>query len=258
MMKIHPIKAFSDNYIWAIHDETSNKIIVVDPGDAVPVIQYLEQNNLSLDAIIITHYHNDHIGGVERLKNQYHCHVYGSSYDDLSFCDTLLSEGDLVSLLNGQLNFQIKHVPGHTLGHIAYYDESKQLLFCGDTLFRAGCGRMFEGEPEQFHQSLMTLAKLPTETLVYCTHEYTLSNLKFARYIEPENTDIETLSNDCEKLRKLDKVTLPSSIGSERQTNPFFRCHILTVAQRINQLASRNDKQDFEIFASMRRLKDNF
>ncbi len=257
-MKIHPIRAFSDNYIWALHDETSNKIIVVDPGDSVPVIQYLEQNNLSLDAIIITHYHNDHIGGVEALKGQYQCRVYGSSYDDLNFCDTYLSDGDQVSLLNGCLNFQILHVPGHTLGHIVYYDKSKQLLFCGDTLFRAGCGRMFEGQPQQFHQSLMKLAKLPSETQVFCTHEYTLANLKFARYVEPNNSDIELLSIECENLRNLDKVTLPSSVGSEQKTNPFFRCHIPAVALRINQLTNRNDQQDFEIFASMRRLKDNF
>ncbi|NVJ65085.1 MAG: hydroxyacylglutathione hydrolase [Gammaproteobacteria bacterium] len=257
-MTIYPIRAFSDNYIWALHDANSNKVVVVDPGDANPVIEYVEHNNLELDSILITHYHNDHIGGVETLKQQYNCQVYGSSYDNLSFCDGLLEDSQSISLLNGQLNFDILHVPGHTLGHIAYYDAQNQILFCGDTLFKAGCGRMFEGQPQQFYQSLMKLAALPSTTKVYCTHEYTLSNLRFALHIEPNNQATQTTNKVCTELRSKDKVTLPSSIAEELATNPFLRCNIPSVQQRINQITARNDKQDFEIFASMRRLKDNF
>ncbi len=257
-MIIHPIKAFSDNYIWAIHQENDNGLIVVDPGDAKPVIAYINANGLRLDAILITHYHHDHIGGVNELKNKYHCPVYGSSYDNLECCDHYLSDQDRLNLWSGQLNFELLHVPGHTLGHIAYHDSQKKLLFCGDTLFRAGCGRMFEGEPEQFYHSLQTLAALAQDTQVYCTHEYTLSNLAFAQHIEPSNHDTKQLLQECKALREKGLVTLPSYLASELKCNPFLRCHIPSVSERVKQLANVNVKKEYEIFASMRRLKDNF
>ncbi len=257
-MKIFPIRAFTDNYIWAIHHEQSHRIIVVDPGDAKPVIEYIALNDLELDGIIITHYHNDHIGGVKELKEKFHCPVYASALDQLNFSDHDLKDQACISFWDNQLKFKVIHVPGHTLGHVAYYEESKGLLFCGDTLFRSGCGRMFEGEPAQFLQSLQKLAELPKETKVFCTHEYTLSNLAFAEFIEPDNTDVQNLKAYCESLRAKDDVTLPSSIDSELKTNPFLRCKLTAVRERINTLCDRNDKNDHQIFASMRRLKDNF
>ncbi len=257
-MKIVPIRAFSDNYIWTIHATNNKRVAVVDPGDAAPVLDYLEAHQLELDAILITHYHNDHIGGVNRLKEKTACHVYGSKYDNLDFCDTLLTDGERINLFNQEYQFAVLHVPGHTLGHIAYYDSANELLFCGDTLFRAGCGRMFEGEPEQFYASLQRLAKLPANTRVYCTHEYTLSNLAFAEYIEPNNPDIKELKVQCQQLRDQDKVTLPSTIASELLTNPFLRCEKASVVERMRQLDNVNSEQAHSIFASMRRLKDNF
>lgn len=257
-MKIYPVKAFTDNYIWAVHANDSNHILVVDPGDANPVIDYVEAHNLTLTTILITHHHNDHIGGVKKLKEKYNCQVYAAKNEQFSFSDYELENEQEISIFNSQLNFEIIHLPGHTLKHIAYYDSGNEILFCGDTLFRAGCGRMFEGTPEQFYSSLQKLAKLPKNTKVYCTHEYTLSNLAFAKFIEPDNQQIHKLLEKCNQLRKTDKATLPSTIDSELETNPFLRCHIKEVETRINQLSKKNYKQSHEIFASMRRLKDNF
>lgn len=265
-MHIYPIRAFTDNYIWAIHESSSNRVCVVDPGDSEPVLEYLEEHQLVLDSILITHYHHDHIGGVETLKAQTQCHVYGSKHDDLSFCDTLLDQDNEITIfesLSDTCTFKIFHVPGHTLGHIAYYEPNKQLLFCGDTLFRAGCGRMFEGNPQQFLNSLTKFAMLPKDTQVYCTHEYTLSNLAFAKYIEPDNHHILALIKKCEALRAENKTTLPSTIASELLTNPFLRCNQEHVIRRICELGTviqseSNSMQASAIFASMRGLKDSF
>lgn len=260
-VRIIPLKAFSDNYIWVILSPDETKVAVVDPGDCAPVIKFLEQNNLSLDAILITHYHNDHIGGVQELKSRYHCHVYASKHDQLSFADTELDEGDGISLFDGSYPFSIIHLPGHTLGHIGYYGHNlngTNLVFCGDTLFRAGCGRMFEGTPSIFHQSLQKLAQLPPNTLVYCTHEYTLANIAFAKTVEPQNKDLLELEQNCKELRNHNLETLPSTIDSELKTNPFLRCSEPAVVQAAKRARNKSISDPVETFATIRQLKDNF
>lgn len=259
-VRIIPLKAFRDNYIWVIFSPDGSKVAVVDPGDSRPVIEFLEDNDLFLDCILITHYHNDHIGGVQQLKNRYHCHVYASKHDNLTFTDTELDEDDEISLFDDSYQFSILHLPGHTMGHIGYYAKMNghNLVFCGDTLFRAGCGRMFEGTPNIFHQSLQKLAQLPPDTLVYCTHEYTMANITFAKSIEPDNQDLLELEKSCQKLREQDLETLPSTIDSELKTNPFLRCSESTVVQAAKQAENKSISDPVETFATIRQLKDNF
>lgn len=265
-VRIIPLKAFSDNYIWVIFSPDESKVAVVDPGDSRPVIEFLEENDLILDSILVTHYHNDHIGGVQELKNRYHCHVYASRHDQLSFTDTELDEGDTISLFDNSYQFSILHLPGHTMGHIGYFCQNlsahdlngQSLVFCGDTLFRAGCGRMFEGTPDIFHHSLQKLAQLPPNTLVYCTHEYTLANIAFAKMVEPDNPDLLELEQNCQKLREQDLETLPSTIDSELKTNPFLRCTESTVIQSAERAQNKSLSDPVETFATIRQLKDNF
>lgn len=265
-VRIIPLKAFSDNYIWVIFSPDDSKVAVVDPGDSRPVIEFLEENELSLDSILVTHYHNDHIGGVQELKNRYHCHVYASRHDKLSFADTELDEGDTISLFDDSYQFSILHLPGHTMGHIGYYSQNlpghdlkgQSLVFCGDTLFRAGCGRMFEGTPDIFHHTLQKLAQLPPSTLVYCTHEYTMANIAFAKTVEPDNADLLELEQNCQKLREQDLETLPSTIDSELRTNPFLRCTESTVIQAAERVEDKSLSDPVETFATIRQLKDNF
>lgn len=256
-MKVIPLSAFNDNYIWVIHSSSSDAIVVVDPGDATPVIEYIENNNLTLDTILVTHYHNDHIGGVETLKNRYQCQVFVSQRDNQSFSDKDLVGGDKVSVLGGEYTFDVIEVPGHTLGHIAYYGHDA--LFCGDTLFKAGCGRMFEGTPAVFLDSLDKLAKLPEKTKVYCAHEYTLANLKFALSVEPDNAAIQQEILNSQSLRDKDQPTLPSTIGQELTFNPFLRCHLDSVQQTASNVAKEKTFSDpVRTFATIRQLKDNF
>ncbi|GAA4357215.1 hydroxyacylglutathione hydrolase [Kangiella marina] len=257
MMKIIPLSAFSDNYIWVIHSSDSNTVAVVDPGDATPVIDYLEQHNLSLETILITHHHNDHIGGVQTLKNRYQCRVFAPKRDNQSFSDQDLVEGDEVSILNDEYQFSVIEVPGHTMGHIAFYGHG--CLFCGDTLFKAGCGRMFEGTPPVFLESLQKLAALPAETKVYCAHEYTLTNLKFALSVEPDNPAIHKEIEYSQRLREKNKPTLPSTIGEELSFNPFLRCDQDALQQTASQASETKTFSDpVRTFATIRQLKDNF
>lgn len=256
-MKVIPLPAFNDNYIWVIHASDSNAVAVVDPGDAQPVIDYIEKQGLTLETILVTHYHNDHIGGVPTLKNRYQCKVFASQRDNLDFADRNLIESDTVSILNGEYQFEVIEVPGHTLGHIAYYGN--EVLFCGDTLFKAGCGRMFEGTPEVFLTSLSKLAKLPPETKVYCAHEYTLANLEFALSVEPNNEAIKQEINNSQSLRSQNLPTLPSTIAQELSFNPFLRCHKDSVQQTANQASMQKTFSDpVRTFATIRQLKDNF
>ena len=255
-MKLIPIPAFSDNYIWLLHD--GHQALVVDPGDASPVLEILRSLSLKLQAILVTHHHPDHTAGVASLREATGAHVFGPAREVMPEPLTRLVHAQQLNLLG--LTFEVIDVPGHTSGHIAFYcaDMSPQpLLFCGDTLFSGGCGRLFEGTPDQMLASLDTLAALPPATLVCCTHEYTLSNLKFALAVDPLNPALIDYNADASALRARHKPTLPSNIGLERQINPFLRTRepaLMDAAQRFDASA----KGEVGIFAALRSWKNKF
>jgi hydroxyacylglutathione hydrolase len=255
-MHLIALPAFADNYIWMLHNGA--QAAVVDPGDAAVVLSALQQNELSLASILLTHHHADHTGGVDELREATGCMVYGPTGEEMPEPCVRLSGDDVVSTLG--LEFKVMDVPGHTAGHIAYYCEAfdgKPLLFCGDTLFSGGCGRLFEGTPAQMLASLDSLAALPGTTRVCCTHEYTLSNLRFARVVEPDNAELLAYESRCISLREQGLPTLPSSIALELQINPFLRSRKPTVAQAAllnNPLASTEVAK----FAALREWKNNF
>ncbi|MDH4392656.1 MAG: hydroxyacylglutathione hydrolase [Aquabacterium sp.] len=235
-MKLVALPAFTDNYIWMLHDD--RQAIVVDPGDAAPVAAALDGLGLALAAILVTHHHPDHVGGVAALRPRLQGgQVWGPARESIPLPFLPLADGDVVDLLG--LRFQVIDVPGHTAGHIAYYlpatgDGEAPVLFCGDTLFSGGCGRLFEGTPAQMHQSLGRLAGLPGNTRVCCAHEYTESNLKFAQAVEPANAALARYTVACRALRAGGLPTLPSTIAQERAINPFMRCNapdVITAAQ---------------------------
>ena len=240
--KIHVIdvKNALQNYIWLIEDCQTKEVIVVDPTEADLVKKYCDEHQLSLKQIWLTHWHKDHIGGVPELITEKNIPVYGprEELSHIPFLSHPLMHDDQFEF-NG-LKIEIIAVPGHTLGHIVYFIDELDTVFCGDTLFAMGCGRMFEGTPEQFYHSLNRLASLPPRTQVYCTHEYTLSNAQFALHIEPENRAIQQRAEEIRQLRERGETTLPSTIELELETNPFLRV------------------DSAEEFARIRALKDNF
>ncbi|XQW86692.1 hydroxyacylglutathione hydrolase [Thalassotalea piscium] len=261
LIHISAIKAFSDNYIWAITHTENNRLVLVDPGDAQPCIDYIEQNNLQLDAIFITHHHSDHIGGVAQLRqycerNQWPLTVYGPAKEAVSSSDVQLCENDVVELALFDLSFTIIDLPGHTLGHIAYVCDD--ILFCGDTLFSGGCGRLFEGTPSQMFQSLLKLRALPAQTRVYCTHEYTLANLTFALAVEPSNLELINYYNHVRDLRENNQMSLPTTIANECSINPFLRCEQPMIQQSAQEFSDKNITDSLETFTAIRKWKDNF
>ncbi|MDR0212107.1 MAG: hydroxyacylglutathione hydrolase [Pseudomonas putida] len=255
MIQIDALPAFSDNYIWLLQDTAKRRCAVVDPGDAAPVQAWLAAHpGWVLEDILITHHHHDHVGGVEALKQATGARVCGPAQERIPARDLALGDGDHVQVLG--LDFEIIAVPGHTLGHIAYY--SAPLLFCGDTLFAAGCGRLFEGTPEQMHQSLSRLAALPAETRVYCTHEYTLSNLRFAKAVEPANPHVTQRFADVTQMRSENRISLPSTIGLELLTNPFLRTAETSVKQKADEWKGHSNASQASVFAALRSWKDTF
>ncbi|MEQ8408048.1 MAG: hydroxyacylglutathione hydrolase [Gammaproteobacteria bacterium] len=258
MLKIHPIPAFSDNYIWTLIDASEERACVVDPGDATPVIDYLTANNLALTDILITHHHPDHTGGIAELTQRYSPAVYGPMNERIQGITQRLQEGQRIEVFG--LDFSVIEVPGHTLDHIAYFSDSNTtpILFCGDTLFAAGCGRLFEGTPETMLASLEKLAALPAATQVYCTHEYTLANLRFASAVEPDNQDLLVRVQTEQAKRNADKPTLPSNLTLEFATNPFMRCATPSIKAAAEQYAGHAVDTKVEVFAAVRRWKDNF
>jgi hydroxyacylglutathione hydrolase len=255
-MVLIPLPAFADNYIWMVHD--GHRAVVVDPGDAQPVTQTLQQLGLQLSAILVTHHHEDHVGGVDELRDATGAAVYGPAGEDMPEPLERLGGGDQIQVLG--LDFSVLDVPGHTAGHIAYYCtnmDGQPLLFCGDTLFSAGCGRLFEGTPAQMLASLDQLAALPGNTRVCCTHEYTLSNLRFARAVEPGNQALQQHSRACEDLRARQLPTLPSNIALEREINPFLRSRLAGVTQAV-QAVDPSARDEIAVFAALREWKNKF
>ncbi|MDF3931187.1 hydroxyacylglutathione hydrolase [Pseudomonas citronellolis] len=259
MIQIDALPAFSDNYIWLLQDVTTQRCAVVDPGDAAPVEAWLAAHpGWQLADILVTHHHQDHVGGVARLKEATGARVLGPAGERIPAIDQALQDGERVEVLG--LGFEVFHVPGHTLGHIAYYhaDAQAPLLFCGDTLFAGGCGRLFEGTPAQMHASLERLAALPGPTRVYCTHEYTLSNLRFARAVEPDNAELAARFAEVSAWREQGRISLPSTIALERATNPFLRSSETSVKKVADERNGEPIRSPEGVFAVIRQWKDKF
>lgn len=259
MDAIIPLPAFRDNYIWLLR--RGRHAVVVDPGDAAPVQAYLQAENLALSAILVTHHHPDHVGGVGALldsapPNAKAIPVFGPGRENIAGVNRLVAEGDTVALPELELTLGVLDVPGHTAGHVAYYGD--ELLFCGDTLFSAGCGRLFEGTPAQMATSLAKFNALPAATRVYCTHEYTLSNLAFSRAAEPDNPARDEYARWCEAQRAAGKPTLPSTIARERAINPFLRTQEAGVIAAVTQHAGTQPGDALACLAALRAWKDVF
>ena len=257
MLEATPVKAFSDNYIWLIHGARQReRVAVVDPGDAKPVIAALERNHLQLSAILVTHHHPDHVGGVSELVKRFPVPVYGPAGETIPECSVSVAGGRQVHLDDLDLRFEVFDIPGHTRGHVAYCGHGA--LFCGDTLFSAGCGRLFEGTPEQMHRSLRTLRELPADTRVYCGHEYTVNNLRFALAVEPDNGATREYLETAKDLRSKGRPTLPSNMALEIAVNPFLRWDEPTVQKSAERKAGRSLDSPVEVFATIRHWKDGF
>jgi hydroxyacylglutathione hydrolase len=259
MIQIHALHAFSDNYIWLLQDLSTCRCAVVDPGEAAPVLGWLGQHpDWTLTDILITHHHADHVGGVVAIKQATGARVSGPASEKIPARDVALADNDRLTVLG--LDFAVHAVPGHTLGHIAFFhdDAERPLLFSGDTLFAAGCGRLFEGTPEQMHASLQRLAALPDATMIYCAHEYTLSNLRFAHAVEPDNREIADRLNQVSRWRCENRVSLPTNLALEKRTNPFLRVDETSVKEKMDERAGRVLTLPAEVFAALRGWKDNF
>ncbi|HEX7374769.1 MAG TPA: hydroxyacylglutathione hydrolase [Steroidobacteraceae bacterium] len=257
MLQVSPVRAFSDNYLWLIHAPADPaQVVAVDPGDARPIEAELARRGLALRAILVTHHHGDHVGGVRELAERHAVPVWGPARESLPCEVQPLDDGGAVHLEHLGLEFSVMAVPGHTLGHIAYAGHGA--LFCGDTLFSGGCGRLFEGTPAQMLQSLDRIAQMPDETLVYPAHEYTLSNLRFAAVADPDNLDVREALAEVAARRERDEITLPSRLGRERRINPFLRCREAGVRASAERQTGRSLTTPVEVFASVRQWKDGF
>jgi hydroxyacylglutathione hydrolase len=254
MMQVHAVPAFKDNYLWVIAEGAH--AVVVDPGDAAPVEDFLASRGLELTAILATHHHADHVGGVPALAGHWRCPVFGPAHDGVEGLDRKLVEGDRVSVPGLTAEFSVLDVPGHTAGHIAYVHP--EVVFCGDTLFACGCGRLFEGTPAQMTGSLAKLAALPGDTRVYCAHEYTMANIRFAQAVEPGNAKLARRAERDGAKRTRGEPTVPSTIGEERETNPFLRCAEPEVVASAERHAGRRLGSKVEVFAQIREWKNHF
>ncbi len=256
-LSILTVPAFDDNYLWIVHNGAD--AVVVDPGDSKVILHALQEHGLQLRSILLTHHHADHVGGVPELLQSFEVPVYGPAGDNIKTVTHALNGGETLTIECLNLQFQVLAMPGHTLGHIAYYSAKEQILFCGDTLFAGGCGRIFEGTPTQMLNSLNTLAALPEQTAVYCAHEYTMSNLRFAVAVNPNNQALQKRQLTERQKREQNIPTVPSTIGLEKQTNPFLR----SVDPDIKQSLIANDKiavdaDPLAVFTALRTWKNNF
>jgi hydroxyacylglutathione hydrolase len=254
MFQVVPVKAFKDNYIWTLRD--ARHAAVVDPGDATPALDYLEREKLKLVAVLATHHHPDHVGGIEQILQRHKVPVYGPKNEPIATLTRAVGGGDKVEIPELGAKFDVLDIPGHTRAHIAYYGGGA--LFCGDTLFACGCGRVFEGTPEQMHASLSKLAALPDDTLVYCGHEYTLANIGFAKAVEPGNKALDAREERDRKLREAGKPTVPSRLGDEKATNPFLRTAEPAVIDSANKYMGARISDPVRVFAAIRDWKNKF
>jgi hydroxyacylglutathione hydrolase len=254
MPTIIPIPAFSDNYIWVLRE--GGNAAVVDPGDAAPVIAYLDSERIALSAIINTHHHSDHVGGNKDLVARWNVPVFGPAREAIPAVTRPLREGDAIDVPGIGLALSVLDIPGHTAGHIAFVGA--QTVFSGDTLFAAGCGRLFEGTPRQMMDSLGKLAALPADTRVYCGHEYTVSNLRYALAVEPGNDAVRARQAREEAKRARGEPTLPSTIGEERLTNPFLRTDEASIRVAAERHAGRSLPDKVAVFAELRAWKNGF
>ena len=252
------VPAFRDNYIWLIHN--GSQAVVVDPGESAPVQAALDKHGLTLSAIVLTHRHDDHIGGVADLLQKNSVPVYGPRNENPAIPAVThpVAEGDNVTIPALPLDLKVIDTPGHTLGHIAFYAETQNWLFCGDTLFAAGCGRIFEGTPKQMAESLTKLAALPDNTLVFCAHEYTLANLQFALAVEPDNPALQARFDDAKKTREQGNPTIPSTIALEKATNPFLRYADATIMSNLVDKGLLTQRDPVASFTAIREWKNNF
>ncbi len=235
-MEIVPVPAFSDNYLWLVHDDESGETAIVDPGDAVPVLAEAERRGWTISQVWNTHWHRDHTGGNLAIKSATGARILGPANENIPGRDVILTEGSEVRL--GQHTGRVIEVPGHTLGHIALLFDKERVAFVGDTLFAMGCGRLFEGSPEQMYHSLQRLCELPPDTRLYCAHEYTLANARFAAHVEPDNKAISDRLARIAKMRDSDRITVPTTVGEERETNPFVR------STNVQEFARRRTRKD--------------
>ena len=260
MITVQGIPAFDDNYIWCIGNDSEPDVALVDPGDAEPVLATLQAQGLTPRAILVTHHHPDHTGGIGELVARYDLPVFGPARENIPHLSHPLGEGDTVNLAAPGIGLRVMDVPGHTRGHIAFYragdEQGPPLLFSGDTLFTAGCGRLFEGTAEQMQDALARIRALPDDTLVYCAHEYTTANLAFARIAEPHNAAIAERQQAVQTARRQGKPTVPAPLGLEKATNPFLRWDAPELVRNAEAFAGRPLTTPAEVFAVVRHWKD--
>lgn len=256
MFQIHAVNAFTDNYIWLIQSAQDQKVLIIDPGDADPVIRFVEQNGLHPVAILVTHHHHDHVGGIQRLKDLYDLTVFGPQRETIKTLDISLAAQTTKIIDAAFPALQILDTPGHTPGHISYLLENN--LFCGDTLFAGGCGRLLGGTAEQLFNSLQTLKQLADDTNVFCAHEYTLANLQFAIAVEPDNPHLLERIATVRELRKQNIATVPAKLHEEKRTNPFLRCEISEVKKAAQTHAGQALNSPLAVFKVLRAWKDSF
>jgi len=252
--QVTPIPAFDDNYIWALHDERA--AVIVDPGDAAPVIDFLQERRLSLAAILVTHHHADHIGGIDALCRAHPAPWFAPEDERIANAPRRVRDGERIRLPHFDIEMTVIAVPGHTRTHVAYHGAG--MLFCGDTLFAAGCGRLFEGTAQQMHASLSAFARLPDDTRVYCAHEYTLSNIRFARAAEPDNAALIRFEAAARAQRENGVPTLPTTIGQEKAINPFMRAGEPGVIASASAHAGRTLTDPVSVLAEIREWKNHF
>ncbi len=254
MLEVTPVPALRDNYIWVVHDGAA--AAVVDPGEAAPIVAWLKAHGMRLTAILVTHHHGDHTGGVRELVGCYGCPVYGPPDEDIAGITQPVTEAAHIVLQHPAAVFRVLRVPGHTRGHLAYHGEGH--LFCGDTLFSCGCGRLCEGTAEQLYASLARLAALPAESRVCCAHEYTLANIAFAREVDPANQELAQWQRQATALRRTGRPTLPVSLERELRTNPFLRCDKPEIRAAVRRLTGSKADHPVQVFAGLRKLKDQW